>query len=576
MPAMPGSRARATRSRGAVYTLDADRYDGPIVSLADGQLAIDCDPPMTVPLDEVDHIDLGAASAVLLVWVGQDNHDGAQAGATAGGSGIQDIHLRMPRRGPRPQNHAGSRFRRHWRGGAGLDARSGQHAVLAAGKRPAGRQPHGRPLSGAARGRLFRAAARRHLVLDDKTMLKNRLIPSTHTDGKLKFDKDREGEKKTPEPLVFLAGDETIRGRSVEIADETLRLRLTTGAELKISLAEVRGVWFGGDQQAAQRKKFDERLKQPGGADWALIQSKEKAPKEQKADKQPAEAAKPGQVQADNPAEEKKTEEKEPAPQESNDKQSEAKADADKTADEKKDDEKKDDEKKDDEPAAEKKPDEKEKPAKADEKEKEPVAVEGSIAGIAEGRLALAVGEQTRKVGLDRVLGLVMAQHPAPEPPRTFYQVFELTGGEKLWGRLTAVKPDVLEIHSRFGADVKLPRGEVLAITCRNGRATYLSDLEPASIEEVAYFERPTGYHRDQGLSGGPLIVRGTTFRKGLAVHSRCVLTYRLDGGYELFRARLGFEEVRHWGARSLAGCWPTIASCTRIPPCGSTPSRCP
>ena len=141
------------------------------------------------------------------------------------------------------------------------------------------------------------------------------------------------------------------------------------------------------------------------------------------------------------------------------------------------------------------------------------------------------------------MLGLVMAAHPAPARPDAFFQMFELAGGDKISGQLAGVKPDVLDLHTLWGTDVQLPRGEVRSITCRGGRATYLSDLEPVSVDEVSYFDRQYLYHRDKALAGGPLLLRGTTYRKGLAVHSRCVLTYRLDGRYELFQARLGFED---------------------------------
>ena len=136
-----------------------------------------------------------------------------------------------------------------------------------------------------------------------------------------------------------------------------------------------------------------------------------------------------------------------------------------------------------------------------------------------------------------------MAAHPARPRADVFYQMFELASGDKISGQLIGLKPDVLDVHTLWGTDIQLPRGEVRSITCREGRATYLSDLEPASVDEVPYFDQRLLYHRDQGLTGGALQLRGTTYRKGLAVHSRCVLTYRLDGRYELFQARLGFED---------------------------------
>jgi hypothetical protein len=289
------------------------------------------------------------------------------------------------------------------------------------------------------------------LTFDDQSTVKSRVTATTHTDAALKVGKV-EGEAKpaVAEPLIVLATDERVHGRSVEIGEDVLRLKLSTGPELRVPLGEVRGIWLG-DDKSDHRKTFDEKLKSAGATDWALIASREN--------------------------------------------------------------------------------------------EKEVASVEGSIKGIADGKLVFLVGDDARKVSLPRVLGLVMAAHPAHVRPDLFYQMFELAGGDKISGQLTGIKPDVLDVHTLWGTDVQLPRGEVRSITCRDGRATYLSDLEPVSVDEVSYFDHRLLYHRDQGLGGGPLLLHGTTYRKGLAVHSRCVLTYRLDGRYELFKARLGFED---------------------------------
>jgi hypothetical protein len=438
-------------ARGAVYTLDADRFDGPILSLVGGQLSIDSDPPRTVPLDEVDHIDLGAAPAVLLVWVGQDNHDGVQAGSTAGTSGIQDMHVQI--RGIAPVRKITQAVV------SGVFAGAAQVWMLDPGNTPFWRLESVRAADSSTADLYLEPPAADcfeqpldvMLTFDDKTTVKSRLTATTHTDAALKVGKV-EGEAKAAvvEPLVVLATDERVHGRSVEIGDDLLRLKLLTGPELKIPLAEVRGVWLG-DDKSEHRKTFDEKLKGGGATDWALIASREN--------------------------------------------------------------------------------------------EKEVASVEGSVQAIADGKLVFLVGDDARKVSLSRVLGLVMATHPAHARADVFYQMFELAGGDKMSGQLTAVKPDVLDVHTLWGTDVQLPRGEVRSVTCRDGRASYLSDLEPVSVDEVSYFEHRLLYHRDQGLAGGPLLLRGMTYRKGLAVHSRCVLTYRLDGRYELFKARLGFED---------------------------------
>ncbi|HET6883425.1 MAG TPA: NPCBM/NEW2 domain-containing protein, partial [Pirellulales bacterium] len=87
-----------------------------------------------------------------------------------------------------------------------------------------------------------------------------------------------------------------------------------------------------------------------------------------------------------------------------------------------------------------------------------------------------------------------------------------------------------------------VPRSVVTRIVFRNGKLTYLSDLDPESVEETPFFGRLMSYRRDQSLDGGPLKLKDKTYAKGLAVHSRSVLSYDLDGEYETFKATVGFD----------------------------------
>jgi hypothetical protein len=47
----------------------------------------------------------------------------------------------------------------------------------------------------------------------------------------------------------------------------------------------------------------------------------------------------------------------------------------------------------------------------------------------------------------------------------------------------------------------------------------------------------------DRNVRGGFLTVRGVEFPKGLGVHSRSNVTFRLDGKYRWFHARLGIDD---------------------------------
>jgi hypothetical protein len=78
----------------------------------------------------------------------------------------------------------------------------------------------------------------------------------------------------------------------------------------------------------------------------------------------------------------------------------------------------------------------------------------------------------------------------------------------------------------------------------RGGKVTFLSDLTPLRVEEAPYFTHRFAWRHDVNLLGEPLKINGQGFDRGLAVHSRCILTYELGRRYSRFEALVGFDDV--------------------------------
>jgi len=167
----------------------------------------------------------------------------------------------------------------------------------------------------------------------------------------------------------------------------------------------------------------------------------------------------------------------------------------------------------------------------------------GTVEGLGDGRLLFVYEGKRRSLNIARLAGLVLAKQPRGEDVPRPLQVFELAGGERLFGAWTGYSAETIQLEASWGGAVALPSAVVSRIGFRNGRMIFLSDLEPAAVEESAWFGRVLPWRKDQGLLGGPLAVRGQTFNKGLAMHSRYVLTYALDGRYESLQTVIGFEE---------------------------------
>jgi hypothetical protein len=184
--------------------------------------------------------------------------------------------------------------------------------------------------------------------------------------------------------------------------------------------------------------------------------------------------------------------------------------------------------------------------------DKSAAQVQGNVQGVSDGKLTMRFEGAERSVKQDRVLGIVLAAHPKIPPIITPFQVFLFASGDALSGHWLGVSGGTLEIETLWQLRLTVPAAEVAEIRARNGRVTYLSDLEPLAVEEVPYFGRMIHWRRDQGFDGSPAKVKGKQPARWLAMHSHCVLTYALDGQYEKFKATLGFDDSAGTRGRAL------------------------
>jgi len=141
---------------------------------------------------------------------------------------------------------------------------------------------------------------------------------------------------------------------------------------------------------------------------------------------------------------------------------------------------------------------------------------------------------------------LVVALHIAhPEPkklvaPHAVVQVRDT-------GRLTAtdvnLADDTAELHLRSGGVVRCAAERLARIDVAAGRWTWLSELRPVSAEQVPMLALGWDHHVDENVRGGPIVVAGQSFERGLGVHARSVLIFELDGAYREFVTSFGLDD---------------------------------
>ncbi len=165
----------------------------------------------------------------------------------------------------------------------------------------------------------------------------------------------------------------------------------------------------------------------------------------------------------------------------------------------------------------------------------------GRIEGLVAGKLLLrsALDPQPLQLALDQVRGLRLAV-----ATRT-------VKGVRLAVTLDELHPPLRVLPTSDGFSlgalpmVKLGKGLApVRLRIEGGRRVYLSELDPATVEETGAFGVVWPFQRDRNLDRSPLRLGGVRHERGLAVHSKARLAWNLDGLYSRLRALSGIADL--------------------------------
>ncbi len=99
--------------------------------------------------------------------------------------------------------------------------------------------------------------------------------------------------------------------------------------------------------------------------------------------------------------------------------------------------------------------------------------------------------------------------------------------------------PEWAESDQRY----RVARGRICRIEVLGGRWQWLSQRPPARAEHLPIFDLSWPHRRNRNVLGDPLRVGGRTFERGLGVHSRTLLSWKLDPGCTRFVARYAMDD---------------------------------
>ena len=109
------------------------------------------------------------------------------------------------------------------------------------------------------------------------------------------------------------------------------------------------------------------------------------------------------------------------------------------------------------------------------------------------------------------------------------------------------------------GLSVARALDQIVQIDFSGGKIVYLSDMKPEEVRWTPYFDAgkpPSAVAQfyaprcDRNFDGGPLQLGNTQYRKGLALHGRTELVYRLPDRFSRFLAMVGIDDAVRPGGK--------------------------
>lgn len=154
------------------------------------------------------------------------------------------------------------------------------------------------------------------------------------------------------------------------------------------------------------------------------------------------------------------------------------------------------------------------------------------------------------QVEREKIAGIRYFQAGSRKLPEAMCLV-TVVGNSTLVASEMALADGQVTITCAAGPSVTIPLEQLKKFDFSAGNLVYLSDLEPETVKWTPYLStgpvnqrlarlyRP---RRDRTLSGKPLVLANQSFVKGLAIHSRTEMTYRLNGDFQLFQSLVGID----------------------------------
>ena len=172
--------------------------------------------------------------------------------------------------------------------------------------------------------------------------------------------------------------------------------------------------------------------------------------------------------------------------------------------------------------------------------------LEGVLTALDEKTIAIEVDKKPVAVDVSRTAAIALSSDLTETPrPKSVYGrvILDANGARLSLASARCADGATLTGTTLFGAALSVPLTKVAALDLFQGKAVYLSDLKPSRYVYLPYLDDRWEYARDGSAAGLDLRVAGSTYDKGVGLHSHSRLSYAVPKDCRRFEAMVGLDD---------------------------------
>lgn len=164
----------------------------------------------------------------------------------------------------------------------------------------------------------------------------------------------------------------------------------------------------------------------------------------------------------------------------------------------------------------------------------------GVVRGLSSEGVHFSADGRETEVPWDRVDWLVLSGAGGQEQPAV--HGVELTDGSVL--PATDLRLEGSTLHAEGpGGRFRVSAGRLRRMDIASDRYLYLSQLEPSRVQTEPFLDVVWRPRMDECVAGGAIRLGGRRFSRGIGMHTRTAMSFKLSGSYRTLHATVGVDD---------------------------------